>query len=316
MRLSIGHGRENAEERLEEHGISRRSFMKFCTAVAVAMGMGPAFAPEVAKALTSNKRPSVVYLHCAECTGCSEALLRTTQPYLDELIFNVISLDYHETVMAAAGDMAEKALHDAVHNPDGFICIVEGGIPTAMNGAYGKVAGKTMLEICEEIVPKAKAVINMGTCASFGGVQAAKPNPSGTKGVNDALKDHHVKGINIGGCPPNPINLVGTVVALLQGKEVELDDLNRPTMFFGELVHDKCPRLKYFDEGLFAPSFDSEEAKKGYCLYEVGCKGPYTYNNCPTAKFNETNWPVDAGHPCIGCSEPDFWDELSPFYEE
>ncbi|XPV75445.1 MAG: hydrogenase small subunit [Desulfovibrio sp.] len=316
MRLSVGHGRDGAEERLEENGVSRRDFMKFCTAVAVAMGMGPAFAPEVAKAMTAKKRPSVVYLHCAECTGCSEALLRSTQPFLDDLIFNVISLDYHETVMAAAGEMAEKALHDAVHNPEGFICIVEGGIPTAMNGAYGKVGGKTMLEICEEIVPKAKAVINMGTCAAFGGVQAAKPNPSGTKGVNDALKEHHVQGINISGCPPNPINLVGTVVALLQGKKVELDDNNRPTMFFGELVHDKCPRLKYFDEGLFAPSFDSEEARKGYCLYEVGCKGPYTYNNCPTAKFNQTNWPVDAGHPCIGCSEPDFWDELSPFYEE
>ncbi len=87
-------------------------------------------------------------------------------------------------------------------------------------------------------------------------------------------------------------------------------------MFYGETVHDNCPRLKHFEASEFAPSFDSEEAKKGYCLYELGCKGPVTYNNCPKVLFNQTNWPVAAGHPCIGCSEPDFWDSMSPFYQQ
>lgn len=316
MRFSVGLGKEGAEERLARRGVSRRDFLKFCTAIAVTMGMGPAFAPEVARALTGSRRPSVVYLHNAECTGCSESVLRAFQPYLDELILDTISLDYHETIMAAAGEAAEAALHQAVANPDGFICIVEGAIPTADNGIYGKVANHTMLSICSDIVPKAKAVIAYGTCATFGGVQAAKPNPTGAKGLNDALKHLGVNAINLAGCPPNPYNLVGTLVYYLKNNAApEMDEFNRPLMFFGQSVHDNCPRLKHFDAGEFAPSFESEEARKGWCLYELGCKGPSTMNNCPKIKFNQTNWPVEAGHPCIGCSEPDFWDEKSPFYE-
>ncbi len=314
MRIAIGLGKEGAEERLEKKGVSRRDFLKFCTAVAVTMGMGPVFAPEVARALT-GKRPSVVYLHNAECTGCSEALLRAGQPFIDELILDTISLDYQETIMAAAGEAAEEALNKAVENPDGFICLVEGAIPTALNGDYGYVGGHTMLDICSRILPKAKAVIAYGTCAAYGGVQAARPNPTGSKGVNACFAEQGVKAINIPGCPPNPLNIVGAVVACLQGKPVKLDQLGRPLMFYGESVHDLCERRKHFDAGEFAPSFDSEEARKGWCLYDLGCKGPSTMNNCPKARFNDTNWPVGAGHPCIGCSEPDFWDDMTPFYQ-
>jgi [NiFe] hydrogenase small subunit len=315
MKFFEGPGMKGVEERLALNGISRRDFIKFCLAVSAAMGMGPAFAPKVAAAMADKRRPSVVYLHNAECTGCSEAVLRTVQPFIDTLVLDVLSLDYHETLMAAAGEAAEEALHKAVNDPKGFICVIEGAIPTADNGLYGKIAGKTMLQICSEIAPKAQAVIAIGACATYGGVQAAKPNPTKAMGVNDALKDLGVKAINIAGCPPNPINFIGTVVHLLTKGMPELDDKMRPVMFYGETVHDKCPRLKFFNEDKYAPSFDSEEAKNGWCLYQLGCKGPYTYNNCPTVLFNQTNWPVQAGHPCIACSEPNFWDEYSPFYE-
>jgi [NiFe] hydrogenase small subunit len=314
MKFFVGLGKEDAEERLQKRGVTRRDFMKFCGTVAVAMGMGPAFAPKVAEALIGAGRPSVVWLHNAECTGCTEAVLRTVDPYIDELLLDTISMDYHETIMAPAGKAAEDALHEAVTSKRGFICVVEGAIPTAKNGQYGKVAGKTMLEICSEIVPKAQAVISIGACATFGGVQSADPNPTGAKGVNEALKDKGVNAINIAGCPPNPYNFVGTVVHLLTKGVPEMDYYNRPKMFYGKTVHELCPRRKYFDNFQFAPSFDSEEAKKGWCLYELGCKGPYVYNNCPEILFNQTNWPVEAGHPCIGCSEPHFWDEMSPFY--
>ncbi len=296
MRIAVGLGRERGEKELEASGVSRRDFMKFCTAVAVTMGFGPAFATDVAAALT-GKRPSVVYLHEAECTGCSEALLRTASPFIDDLILDTISLDYHETIMAAAGEAAEGALEQAVSNPDGYI------------------AGHTMLETCRRILPKAKLVVCMGTCSAYGGVQAAKPNPTQAKGVNDAFADLGVKAVNIPGCPPNPLNLVGTLVAYLTNKPIKLDDYNRPTMFYGKTVHELCERRKHFEAGEFAPSFNSEEARKGWCLYDLGCKGPSTYNNCPKALFNQTNWPVGAGHPCIGCSEPNFWDDMTPFYE-
>ena len=314
MKIHVGLGREGTEERLNKHGISRRKFMKFCTAVAVAMGMGPTFAPEVAKALTSKKKPSVVWLHNAECTGCSEAILRATDPDIGTIILDVLSIDYHETIMAAAGEMAEKALHEAVSR-GGYVCVVEGGIPTADKGVYGKVANRTMVDYNTEIVPKAAAVIALGTCAAFGGVQKAAPNPTKAMGVNEFLGAKGVNAINIPGCPPNPINFVGAVVHFLTKGVPEMDDLNRPLAFFGKTVHEQCPRLKYFEAGKFAPSFGSKEAQMGYCLYELGCKGPDTYNNCPTVLFNQTNFPIKAGHPCIGCSEPDFWDAMSPFYE-
>jgi [NiFe] hydrogenase small subunit len=314
MKFEIGLAKPNVEERLKNRGISRRDFLKFCGTVAALMGMEASFAKEIAAALTAKKRPSVVYLHNAECTGCSEAVLRTVDPYIDELILDTISLDYHETLMAAAGHAAEDALHKALKSPEGYICVIEGALPTKDGGLYGKIAGKSMLQICSEIAPKAKAVIAIGACATFGGVQAAKPNPTGAKGVNEALKKLGVKAINIAGCPPNPYNFVGTVVHLLTKGMPKLDKLNRPVMFYGETVHDQCPRVKHFDKQEYAPSFGSEEAKKGWCLYQLGCKGPDTFNNCPKIKFNQTNWPVQAGHPCIGCSEPDFWDAMSPFY--
>lgn len=314
MKFSVGLGKDGAEKRLEQNGVSRRDFMKFCATTAAIMGMGPAFAPTVAEALTQKRRPSVVYLHMAECTGCSEAVLRTVSPYIDALILDTISLDYHETIMAAAGHAAEEALHEAINSSEGFICVVEGGIPTAHEGEWGKVGGKSMLDICKEIVPKAKATICIGTCACYGGVQAAAPNPSKAMGVSKALGG--ITTVNLPGCPTNPYNFVGTVVHYLTKGIPELDSDGRPNIFYGESVHDNCPRRDHFDADEFAPSFSSEEAKKGYCLYELGCKGPDTYNNCPKVKFNQTNWPVEAGHPCIGCSEPDFWDAMSPFYEQ
>ena len=313
MKISVGLGKDGAMERLEKNGVNRRDFMKFCATVAAAMGMGPAFAPKVAEALTAKRRPSVVYLHFAECTGCSEAVLRTIEPYIDALILDTISLDYHETIMAAAGEKAEEALHDAVNSPYGFVCVVEGGVPTANGGEYGKVSGHTMLDIAKKIVPKAAATIAIGTCASYGGVQKAAPNPTEAMSVSKALGGATT--VNIPGCPPNPINFVGAVVHYLTKGIPELDGYGRPTIFYGETIHDNCPRLKYFNEDKYATSFGDEGAKKGYCLYELGCRGPMTFNNCPKVKFNQINWPIQAGHPCLGCSEPDFWDTMTPFYE-
>ncbi len=313
MKYYVGLGRDGAEERLAQRGVSRRDFMKFCTAIAAAMGMGPAFAPKVAEALTSKKRPSVIYLHNAECTGCTESVLRTMDPYLDELILDTISLDYHETLMAGSGYAAKDAMYKAMEGD--YICVVEGGIPTAENGIHGKVAGMTMYDLTKKVATGAQATICIGNCACYGGVQAAAPNPTATKGVNEVLGQYGVNAINLAGCPPNPINFVGTVVHFLTKGLPEMDEINRPVLFYGESVHDNCERLKHFENGEFAASFGSEEAKKGWCLYELGCKGPMTYNNCPKVLFNQTNWPVQAGHPCIGCSEPNFWDTLTPFYE-
>lgn len=303
------------ETRLERKGISRRDFMKYCTMLTATMGLSSSYVSKVAAAIANAPRTPVVWLAFAECTGCAESALRTMYPWIDELVLDIISLDYHETIMAPSGTAAEKSLHDTITKHEGkFICIADGAIPTANNGQWGTVGGKTMMEIAKEVCPKALATICIGTCASYGGLPAAAPNPSGAKSVSEVTG---LKTLNIPGCPPNPINLVGTIVNyLLFGKLPELDDKGRPLFAYGKTIHDQCPKRSHFENGEFVTSFGSEEAKKGYCLYQMGCKGPETYNNCPIVKFNDgTSWPVQAGHPCIGCSEPNFWDKFTPFYK-
>ena len=305
----------SVKERLEQRGVSRRDFMKYCTLLSATMGLSSSFIPKIAEALTSPQRPPVLYLSLQECTGCAESLIRTMYPWIDTLVLDIISLDYQETLMAPSGEAAEKSLHDTLTKyPGKFICVVDGAIPTASNGIYGTIGGKTFLDIAKEVCPKALATIAIGTCASYGGVAAAAPNPTGAKSVKDAIG---INTLNIPGCPPNPINFVGTIVNyLLFGKLPDLDDKGRPLFAYGKTIHDQCPRRSHFENGEFVASFESAEARKGYCLYQVGCKGPETYNNCPIVKFNDgTSWPVQAGHPCIGCSEPDFWDKMSPFYK-
>jgi [NiFe] hydrogenase small subunit len=315
MKCLIGSGKNNIAKALKEKGVSRRDFMKFCAAVSAAMAADATFTPaKVAQALTSTKRPPVVWLNFAECTGCTEALLRAVDPPIADVLFDVISLDYHETIMQCGGEAIEAALHKTVtENAGKFVLIAEGAIPTKDGGIHGKIGGKTMLSIIQDIYPKAAATVCVGACATFGGVQKAAPNPTDAKSVSEALGGAPV--INIAGCPPNPINMIGALVYYLTKGMPELDDLARPVLFYGQTVHETCPRLKSFEKGMFAKSFDDETARKGYCLYELGCKGPMTYNNCPTALFNSVSWPVQAGHPCIGCSEPMFWDEMSPFYQ-
>lgn len=282
-------------------GIHRRDFLKFCGLVAGVLSLDATCIPKIAEALTSSNRPPVIWLHFSECTGCTEAILRTSTPWMDEFLFNTVSLDYHETLMAAAGHTVENILTDAATRyQNQFFCVVEGAIPTADNGIYGTIGGRTMLSIAEEILPKAKVIIACGTCASFGGIAAASPNPTGAKGVMDALPGISVPVVNVSGCPPNPVNFVAVITEyLLRGKVPALDSLRRPSFAYGRKNHRQCPFRG--------------DAKR--CQKANGCKGQWTSNNCPTLKFNqETSFPMQVGHPCIGCSEPDFWDTMTPFY--
>ncbi len=302
-------------EIMETKGVNRRDFIKYCTLVTSVLGLAPTMIPRVAQAVTAKERPTVIWLQFAECTGCSEALLRTTYPWIDDLVLEVLNVAYHETIMAPSGEAAEKSLHEAMAKYKGkYILLCEGGIPTKDGGVYGKVGGKTMLDIAKAATKDALATVCIGTCACFGGVQAAKPNPTQAMSVSKATG---AKTINVAGCPPNAINIVATVVHyLLLGKLPATDKEGRPLFAYGKLIHDECPRRAHYENKEYVKKFGDEGAQKGWCLAEMGCKGPNTYNNCPRVLFNDgTNWPIGAGHPCIGCSEPDFWDTQAPFYE-
>ncbi len=293
---------------LKNHGVSRRGFIKFCSTLTSMLALHPGMAAKVAESLEKVQRPSVIWLHFQECTGCTESLTRSHAPTIESLIFDYISLDYHETLFAAAGDAAEKAMHEAMQaNKGKYLLVVEGSIPLD-NPGYSTVAGHSNLEVLQKTAKDAAAVIAVGSCASFGGLPNADPNPTGAVSVSDIIKDKPV--INISGCPPIPVVITGVLAHFLTfGVLPELDNLGRPKTFYANTIHDRCYRRPFYDKGLFAETFDDEGAKKGWCLYRLGCKGPTTYNACATVKWNDnTSWPVEAGHGCLGCSEPRFWD--------
>jgi len=274
------------------------------------------------------KELPVIYLQTAACSGCAVSLLNTASPtiknvLIDQIIPGVhINLRFHPVIMAAAGELAISAMEDtAREKKDGYVLVVEGAIPSSdgvLYGAVGERNGKSvpMGDRVSELAKDAMAVIALGTCASFGGISAAAPNPTGCQPVKEFLDSKGIAKplVNIPGCPPHPDWFTGTLASILLNglpASEDLDDFLRPKAFYGKLIHENCPRRAYFDEGKFAKKFGDEG-----CLYELGCKGPITYSDCPLRRWNNgTNWVIGAGAPCNGCTQPEFPDMTSPFYE-
>ncbi|MCB9993372.1 MAG: hydrogenase small subunit [Hyphomicrobiaceae bacterium] len=301
-------------ELLAKRGITRRALLKYTAYLSSVMALAPSASKIMAQALADAKRQSVIWLSFQECTGCTESLTRSFSPTLEDLLFDLISLDYHETLQAVSGAAAEEArLAAMAENKGKYVVVVDGSVSTKDGGVYSTNAGKTNLAVLQETAADALAVISVGTCAAFGGIPHANPNPTGAVAVSDIIKDKPV--INIPGCPPIAEAIAGTVGYLVTfGTIPDLDDKGRPLSFFGDSIHDRCYRRPFYDRGLFAKSFDDEGARKGWCLYEMGCKGPVTYNACATLKWNGgVSFPIQSGHGCLGCSEPNFWDKGS-FY--
>jgi len=303
-------GEGSSLERLVSRGVSRRDFLKFCTGVAVMVGLPMGMGAKIAEAVMNPKRPPVLWLSAQECTGCTESLLRTNHPTLEKLILELVSLDYHETLNAGAGHQAEAARVKSMQENKGkYILVVDGSIPVKDGGIYCKIGGKTALSLLEEMGSQAAAVVAIGSCASWGGVPSAAPNPTGATPVHEIFKTKGIKTpvVNIPGCPPNGYNFLSTVLYFVTFKKLpELDDQGRPKFAYGRIIHENCERRPHFDAGRFAMEFGDEGHRKGYCLYKLGCKGPETYNNCPTLLYGDVGsgaWPVGTGHPCFGCSE-------------
>ena len=306
--------RPTVYEEFRARGYSRRDFLKFCGTMAAVLGLEGSSIGQIVKALETKPRPAVVWFHFQECTCCSESFIRSSHPIVADILLDKISLDYTETLMAAAGHQAEEALHKSMQDNYGdYIMLVEGSIPTA-NEAYCCIGGRSALEIVREAAEGAKAIIAWGNCASAGCVQAADPNPTGAQPVHKVLKGKTV--IRVQGCPPIAEVMTGTIVHILAFERIpQLDGLNRPKAFFSRRVHDTCYRRPNYDAGLFVESWDDENAKKGYCLYKMGCRGPVTYNACGVTRWNNgVSFPIQSGHNCIGCSEANFWDN-GPFYQ-
>lgn len=309
------------EQVLKRHGITRREFLKLTAVTAAALSLPSLFDTRIARAAELANRLPVLWLELQSCTGNSMALIRNSNPGVDALILDLISLEYSEVLMAASGQAAEDVLSAAIERYDGqYIAVFEGSVPLGGNGQFLTIgpAGETGIEKVEHVARHAAACIAAGTCAAYGGIPAAAPNPTGAVGIADFLTSRRINTpvVNLPACPVSSTNVVGTILEYaLFGRLPSLDAFGRPLWAYQDRIHDKCERRGHFDAGEFVEGWsDIVGVKKGLCLFKVGCKGPMTYNNCGVVRYNDgASWPIMAGHGCIGCSEPGFWDTMTPF---
>ncbi len=319
---------ETIYDGMNRRGVSRRDFLKLCTGIAATLGLwamsppNPGFTADpagpvqrVARALQNKSRLPVIWLEMQDCAGCSEGLTRSQSPTLKDLMLNTISMEYHETLSAAAVAQAEANKKEVIEKYSGhYALVVEGSLPTAADGLYCTIGGYSALDLLHEAAAGAALIIATGNCAAFGGLPRARPDPTGARGVMEILKDKPV--VNIPGCPAVPEVLTGTLAHYIVFDQMpELDSLRRPRTYYGTTVHDRCLRRPFYEAGKFARTFDDYGARKGWCLYLLGCKGPTTYNACATIKWDAgMSFPIQSGHPCLGCTEPGFWD-AEGFYQ-
>ena len=298
--------------------INRRDFLKASAAVAAALGLTTSGLIKLQKVMAAEGSQPVVWLQGQGCTGCSTSLLNSIYyTTIDDLLLNTIDLDYHPTVMAAAGDLAVSAA-EAAYNKGGYVLVVEGAIPTAEGGRYCYLwPGMTALDGVKTFSRKAAFILAVGTCAAYGGIPGGSPNPTRAKGLTEIL-GRNTGVINIPGCPAHPDWIVGTIAHLLaHGEPPNLDPDGRPRDYYQNKIHSQCPnRHKYNEQGLFA-----KELSELACLKKLGCSGQHTSADCPIRKWNSpaqgeygVNWCIGARNPCQGCTEPGFPDSMSPFY--
>lgn len=304
------------EERLAQRGVSRRDFLKLAGLLTATLALPARYTTQVARALANAARPPVVWLEFQDCTADSESFLRASNPGVAALLLETISLNYHETLMAPVGTMAEKSLEDTIATfPGQYIAIVEGAIPTVDGGIHCTIGGKTALSRAQLACTNALATIAVGSCAWDGGLPGAAPNPTGAMGVRTAVPGLPTL-INLPGCPHNVVNLLAVITHYLTFHQwPSTDTQGRPRFAYGETVHDECPREDHFEAGRFVRAWGDAGHRQGWCLCKMGCKGPETLSNCSTVKWNDgTCWPVEAGHGCVGCAHAKFWDQTTPFY--
>ena len=284
--------------------ISRRSFLKYCGTASAALGLSAMDLIRLEKVFANPKGPTVLWLQGCGCTGCSISFLNrvsTAAPATAaDLLINSINLAYHPNLMSLAGDSAVAMIKDA-QAMGKYILAVEGGVPAAFNGfactAWSDSTGEvTFQQAINDLAARASSILCIGTCASWGGIPAAPPNPAMIKSVKAATGKNT---INIAGCPPHPDWIVWSISQLLLGKRMPLDKFGRPRSLYNKKVHDRCPRE------------DNDEAQTygmdKLCLEELGCRGHSAKCNAPRDLWNnKASWCCDANALCIGCTEPEF----------
>lgn len=302
-------------EAFQKQKLTRRNFVKTCIALTGAMGLSPNLLPEVIARAQERPLIPVIWMHGLECTGCSESFIRSKAPLASDVILKMISLEYDDTLSAASGMDLEHHREKIIKDYSGnYLLIAEGGVPLDHDGYTCTVGGVPYVDALKETAKSAAAVLEFGSCAAWGGIQAAKPNPTNVVSVSDVVINKPI--VKVPGCPPIPEVMTGVVMHyILFGQLPPLDSAGRPKQFFGNRIHDTCYRRPFFDSGMFVERLDDAGSKAGWCLYKMGCRGPMTYNSCGNMRWWQgLSYPIQSGAPCIGCSSKGFWDN-EPFFE-
>ena len=305
--------RESLWEAYLAKGFSRRNFLKGCVTLTSLMGLSTDNLSKVVEAAEAKPLPVVIWLHGHECTGCDESFIRSGAPLASDLVLNEIALEYSHLLCAGEGEAFEAHLEETIKKYHGeYILAVEGAVPIGEHAYTCMSGGHSFEHTLKHAAEGAKAVIAYGTCATAGGIQAAAPNPTESRGIRSLIGAKPY--IAVPGCPPIPEVMTGVVMHVaLFGTLPPLDGEGRPRQFYGNRIHDTCYRRPFFDAGMFAERFDDAGAKGGWCLYKLGCRGPETYNSCGNLRWYQgLSYPIQSGAPCIGCSNANFWDD-APF---
>lgn len=261
---------------------------------------------------------TLLWLQTGSCGGDSLAILSAVSPSIEQLLANHgVELLWHPSLshlpMAHFDRLIDEILAD--QRPLDILC-VEGSIVTAPRGTglYDAYRGRGKLELVRDLAGRAGAVVAMGTCAAFGGVHAAEPNPGDCVGLQfDKAQpggllapEWRSRGglpvVNVSGCPAHPHAMTQTLAWLAAGLPLPLDELNRPKAHFSTVVHQGCTRNEYHE-------YDIEEHQPGgrACLFfNLGCQGPLTRAVCNSDLWNGVSSKTRAGVPCFGCTSPDF----------
>ena len=300
---------------LVRRGMTRRSFLQFTAAMTAALALPLSYAPRIAAAVESSKRLPVIWVRGQACGGDTEAFLRSSDPDTVAMFLDVLDIQYHDAFLAVSGADAELARTSAMAlYPNGYFAVVEGSVPDGASGAYCLIGGRPAADVVREVCSGALATIAVGSCACDGGAPAAGSNSTGAGGVRRLAGGPYMA---LPGCPVNPVNLAAVIVHYITFNELPAADLaSRPLSAYGDLIHNQCERRPHFEFGEFATEWGDEGAQRGWCLYKLGCKGPETMGNCPTVRYGEkTSWNVRAGHGCVGCMTPSFWNAMGPAYK-
>ncbi len=311
--------------------MTRRSFLAAAGAAGAAAFL-MANAPRVAAAIAGS-RTKLVWLQGAGCGGCTASLLNGGNPeVLTALDKAGLELAYHDGLMprqgvfvdgSPAGGAADNSnlLLRQLADAGGYVLVLEGAIPDGPGGSgrYYMSGAAPFKQIFTDVARNASCIVAMGTCASYGGIPRLGATgctgaafSGASRGGATAMYGIDKKVINVPGCPSSPDWLLLALADVLAGREVEVDAYGRPVAFFAAPVHESCPRRGAFDRAA-----RDKEFSEGGCLYNLGCKGPLAYADCPTRRWNGAgSMCTQAGGPCVACAEPGFPEAFMPFFRK